>query len=396
MAGKQPKSLSSERVRSDLKALADDGLWDVSQGSVGYLSRLSTFCGSDAAPAFLVAFRAAFRDFLKTNEALSGAPSEMAIRLFGVQAPYREQTAVGRTTEIGKVVWKGREVQYDAARRAKGRRDEVLDLVTAAIMATENAVSSAATADAVATQPTRADPPAPIARRLVTRYRWPAALGGGLALCALILAVTLPGNDEGQVHTSTVNIGRAFAQPPKRSRSPVETGEELAGITLEACTATAGCGAPSARPTAAQRPGDLVSFRLDLNDSYQEPIATMSLTASTATHNGFTDVTVVAEWRPPLATSAIESRTAAARVALQPATPAGLPRLDYVPGTTKLYTLVDTPVAEEVPALNLPDGLFASSGITLEQVGPRRQHPVVRFADVGNIHFDMRVAIAKP
>ncbi len=246
-----------------------------------------------------------------------------------------------------------------------------------------------------ATTATSGDPPTPAARRLVTIYRWPLVFAGALVVGALIVAVALLGRGRGRADAATADIGRAFAQFPKERRASVETGEEVGGITLKACPVTGACDVPSTKRAPAARLGEQVSFILDISESYQEPIATMSLTASTAIHNGYTDVTVVAEWRPPIATSAIESRTATARVALQPATPAGLPRLDYVPGTTGLYTLVDTPIPEEVRALNLPDGLFAASGLTLEQVGPRRQRPVVRAADVGNIHFDMRVATAK-
>ncbi|HEV3322098.1 MAG TPA: hypothetical protein VG147_07920 [Solirubrobacteraceae bacterium] len=231
-----------------------------------------------------------------------------------------------------------------------------------------------------------------IALRFVTRHRWPAVIASISILAVVILAVTLLGHGRGRSDTSTVDIGRAFAQAPTHVRRPFETVDETAGITLKVCMARVGCRDPSAKQVVAARPGDLVSFRLDLNDSYEEPIARMNLAASTATHNGVTEVTVVAEWKVPLATAAIESRTETARVAVQDVTPSGLPRLVYVPGTTKLYTLIDTHVPEEVLSLSLPDGLFTSSGLTLEQVGPRRQYPTIRLADVSNIHFDMRVA----
>jgi hypothetical protein len=232
---------------------------------------------------------------------------------------------------------------------------------------------------------------ASIVLRFIAGHRWPAVMAGISIVGVVILAVTLLGHGQGQGDASAIDIGRAFAQAPTRSRRPFETGDEAAGITLKVCMARIGCSDPPATQALDVRPGDLVSFRPDLNDSYEEPIARMNLAASTATHNGVTEVTVVAEWKPPLATTAIESQTATARAAVQDATPSGLPRLVYVPGTTKLYTLIDTHVPEEVLSLNLPDGLFTSSGITLEQVGPRRQHPVIRLPDVGNIHFDMQV-----
>jgi hypothetical protein len=301
-----------------------------------------------------------------------------------------------RETLAAKSFSKGDRWYRKASRHYHGLspQDYVIALVTFALCGAPDPIASVARresgVDDIAA--TDGDAPTSTAQRFV-QYRWRASLGGALALCVVILALTLLGHGRDHVNTSTVNIGGAFAQAPKRAGPTFDTGEEFAGITLKACTTMAGCSDPSAKPVVTQRPGDVVSFRLDIEASYQEPIAIMNLAASTAPHNGFTEVTVVAEWKPPLATTAIETRTATVRVALQGPTPSGLPRLDYVPGTTKLYTLIATPVPEEVPFLKLPDGLFASSGITLEQIGPRRQHPVIRFADVGNIHFDMQVAV---
>ena len=262
MPGNQPKSPSSERVRSDLEALVSEGLWDVSQTSIDYLMRLSIFQGSDAAPASVITFRAAFRDFLTTNDELAGAFSEMAMRLFGVQVPYREQTATGRTIEMGKVRWLGREVLYDAARRPGGRRDRVLDRVTVAIVLAEEGAQEAAPSSArddelaVATgnAPHTADPLAAAARKELADgsgppSSWPRVISGrsrrvkatvGLVACVALalggLALLGGGSNGGHIKAKSAgNSGldaAAVAEPDLRDKTPPSTPTALTARAL--------------------------------------------------------------------------------------------------------------------------------------------------------------------
>jgi hypothetical protein len=136
MATEQPISAVQGSVRAELKQLADEGLWDVDVSKVPLeqLRRLSIFGGSDEAPAAWPTFRGAFHRFLKEDDQLAGAMSEMAIRLFGVERPYRDQTPTGRLEALGEVEWRGKTVLYDGARRAGGRRDKVLDRVARAVV----------------------------------------------------------------------------------------------------------------------------------------------------------------------------------------------------------------------------------------------------------------------
>jgi hypothetical protein len=137
MPAKRSTSPQIERIRAELRALADEGLWDVEVDKIQQLRRLSVFGGSDEAPASLTSFRPALRDFLKTKEELEGALSEMAVRLFGAETPYRDLGKTGREGAAGDVEWRGQSRVYDTVRRAGGLRDQLLDRIADAVALAE-------------------------------------------------------------------------------------------------------------------------------------------------------------------------------------------------------------------------------------------------------------------
>jgi hypothetical protein len=393
MRGNDPKLVSRELIRSDLDALVNEGLWDASPTAVANLSQLALFGGSDAEPVPLAALRPAFREFVKTNDEMAGALSQMAIRLFGIEAPYRDQTPVGRITEMGKVPWHGKTVLYDAARRKDGRREKVLDRIVSTILSAEEAMQESLPTDDTPgelvprTQPMHPDAPVPPSRRLIALRRWPVALGLLMAACGVALAIAVGGLEQQHADTPTVSLGTA----PKHSRGgPNLHEDEMSSILLDACTPASGCRTGSGKQPVIARPEDPVSFRLHIYESYREPIKTIKLLASMTAHGDLVEVSISAEWTIPLPLGALESRTVVARVRIDGATPKYLPSLKYLVGTTQLYARLAGNTTEEVLARSLPDGLFTPSGLTLKEVGAQRTCYGCTPVEAGSIHFEMR------
>jgi len=238
------------------------------------------------------------------------------------------------------------------------------------------------------------EPLHPTARRSPTRYRVMALVGGAVILCGVVLAVTLPrrGRD---IRSSTVNVGspRHIEHLPGLSAEPMD-GTGGLGATIQAC-ALAGCHHTSATRPLRPQLGEIVTFKLGVNDTYRRPVATMTLVASTTINDESADVNIAVGWKPPLATNATESRTSGTHVEMPLATTSGLPHLEYVAGSTELYETVTGSASEEVPILHLPDGLFSSSGITLTNAGSARECQRCTPFTVATIHFEMRVTVVK-
>jgi hypothetical protein len=149
MPGNQAISPPDAFIRAELGALFEAGLWEVAENEIQRLRRLSIFGGSGETPASLLDFRPAFRDFLKSNEELTGALADIAIRLLGAEKPYRDLAKSGREQEAGQVEWLGKINQPDTVRRpGRGRRDRVLDRVASAIALAETAAQEFPTVQA--------------------------------------------------------------------------------------------------------------------------------------------------------------------------------------------------------------------------------------------------------
>src|SRR5664279_32569 len=166
MPGNQAISLPDGLVRTELGALFQTGLWDVAESEIEHLRRLSIFGGSDEMPASLLSFRPTFRDFVKSNEELVGALSDIAIRLLGVEEPFRGLNKAGREKAAGDIEWLGKLNQPDSVRRpGRGRRDRVLDRVALAITLAESAaqepLTSLVSAGASPAVPAAAERPNP-------------------------------------------------------------------------------------------------------------------------------------------------------------------------------------------------------------------------------------------
>jgi hypothetical protein len=288
-----PISPLIEQIRTELEVLATEGLWDADASKIEGLRRLLAFGGSHDEPALLTVFRGAFRELLKTNEELAGAPSEMAVRLFGVEAPYRGLTPGGRIGAIGQVEWRGRTVLYDAARRRGGRRDEVLDRVAAAITLVETALSATASelakpATVAAVEVEGLAPVSEMRQKRLRKISWSIAALGAAIVAFLILGVLTLGNDPaGNAAAipppgSIVDATNGKVYPPQAaSRFTAASPGSLDTLVLQSCDPeiTKPCvfsGEPNEHLPVARR-GDKINFRLYLHNPFDGPISLLKI-----------------------------------------------------------------------------------------------------------------------
>lgn len=86
-------------------------------------------------------FRDAFTRFIQENDDLTGPTSEMALLLFGATDETRGQNLEFRQREVGKVIVEGNTVTWEAVRKPKGRRYEVLEEIAHALCDAERMAS---------------------------------------------------------------------------------------------------------------------------------------------------------------------------------------------------------------------------------------------------------------
>ncbi|HEX3691962.1 MAG TPA: hypothetical protein VHU13_01355 [Solirubrobacteraceae bacterium] len=394
MPENQPILLLDESVRTELRLLADKGLWDIEASKIEHLRRLSIFGGSDEALAPLTTFRAAFRDFLKTNEELAGALSEMAVRLIGAEQPYRDLNPKGRVTALGEVEWQGGTVFYDAARRAGGRRDKVLDRIASAIVSAETTASEptpsavsepdlvrgpvegpvgsrASTASIV-----KAEQPTPASRLRQKRRRkiaWPVVVFGTTVVAAVFLvlgvwvllgqggkaAATPPLGSVVDASNGRVYPRDVMSQLQVASRARIE-GMESLGICNSSIAKPCEYPEGSLAGPLIARPTDTLTFRVYVRDPIEYPIPLLRVRVSW--ERTTSSIYVTFTWQSTKGQVSSKYGTDISFAG------ANEHNLVYVSESSALYAA--NAKVKGARLVRLPDGIMSSSGIILADVGP--------------------------
>lgn len=215
----------------------------------------------------------------------------------------------------------------------------------------------------------------------------------GLCLALVVLAEPGPTKRPRQLPAagSVVNAtsGEVVGAPFHRVRPPSPGGVTL-GFQLDACVEDAhgGCRYESAAHTRADL-GDVVRFRLRLDEEYLSPVSELKLSATAISRVRDAEVVVVAEWNPPGGGHSVESTSVSTVIQLPEGFGGtGTHYLSYVVGSTRLYAPPHTADGEGELIARLPDGLFGSQGITFTAVPPCR---ACKNHDTRNVTFLMRV-----
>ncbi|HEY1688029.1 MAG TPA: hypothetical protein VGF95_04115 [Solirubrobacteraceae bacterium] len=366
-------------LEAELEQIVVAGLWDVDADRIGQLRSLSIFGGTPDEPAPLHTFRTAFRKFLKNNDELAGALSEMALRLYGAEQPWRENNQEGRQAAFGEVEWRGKVNAPGTTRRRDGqRRREMRDLLTKAILTAETGqpaetplpadLSDAPTdgltdTDHDAPQPLREPSPQPLREpspqqpsrlQLSRRVVILAALGLVVSVVAIGFATGLWPKSSAGPQTA----GRQFAHSQSRGRQP--TPEPIPNRDASCASLAADTQAHTSSTEFVDSPGqlgagELLVGRIVPNGKYSHllevnrgDIVEISIALHDDEYTSVSDVVVAVAAAPERprctrlmglarSTSSPSDRAELGPLTLKSAsnTP---PRITYLPGSTRLLT----------------------------------------------------------
>ncbi len=416
MPAKPPTSPLNERIRAELELLVEKGLWEASEAQTEQLRSLSIFGGTNQTPAPLIAFRSAFLGFLNKNEELAGALSEMAIRLFGAEQPYRDMGLEGRLTAFGEVTWRGKTNVLETTRRRRGRRNEVPERITSAVVLAEIAAQGARPSSDQGLGFVHEPPAEEVSgdaeslrvADLVSEHRIPAPRREGLSITSRLVIVgsvaaviaglglgtwTLWGQSR-SIRGSTPPRGWAvdaadgtLVPPNALPAKPAVTRGRIAQGPLRECVVTGNtCLAQPINDTLSPtevKVGDIVSFQLELYDPGTEPLSEIKLAGYTARHGSTVRVGINIEWPDSLETV---SPTSVFKFT------DGKPHtLHYMPATTFLYGSSLKASRQGRYMAQLPEGLFEGAGITLTDVGAPAWCTECKVLYIRYIAFSMRV-----
>lgn len=309
----------NEQMRTELRVLARDCLFDAKASDIEGLRRLRLFGGSNEEPVALPTFHRTFCAFLKTNEELAGAMCEMAIRLFGAEEPYRSQTLEGRLKSVGEVEWRERKkVSAEAvARRKSGRRDKVLDRVALAIVIAEPAAfDQADTAGSNLTASSEEEHPETRLGRFISlaSYKRPWIIAIGAVGASLLVSAAVVAHYAFQLGLKWRELTSARHQktPPAGTIIDAATGKILSKRHLAlphqqvkldtrdlvlACDQTTGtCASSTVKLPLRVRYGDKLRFTVKLHNTSHETLTRLKVYVSTTKTSVGHLVSVVLTW----------------------------------------------------------------------------------------------------
>jgi hypothetical protein len=114
-------------IDSDLEHIVREGLADVLSDELAVIPRMISLGASPSERLNTVPMREALKHRIRNSNALSEPRKCMALRLIGGTDDTRDKTLDGRLEAVGAVVFQGKTVGIDAARRwPNGRRYRIL------------------------------------------------------------------------------------------------------------------------------------------------------------------------------------------------------------------------------------------------------------------------------